>query len=306
MKHLVVIGSAGQDGSYLSEQAAANGWRVSGFDLGNPAPLSDRAAMSALVTQLQPDALVYLAAAHHSSEDPARALGDELVAAEQVHVIGWLHTLDALRAVSPKARAFYAASSHCFGEGNGARITERTPLAPKTPYALTKAHGVELGRLFRAQGQHVSSGFLFNHESPRRAPRFVSQRICRGAVAAARARSKNEPFTLELGSTSAVVDWGYAPDYTRAMLQILEADTPDDYVIASGVPHSVADWCRLAFGAVGLEWREFVVERAERMTRTVAPLIGDSTLLEQRTGWRPATTFEAMVEQMVRAAEASP
>lgn len=302
----LVIGSAGQDGSYLSEQLTARGWEVTGLDRETPhrLELTDRSEVVRWVRELAPDRLYYLAAYHHSSEDPARGLPDELQVAEAVHVRGWLHALEGLFLAKPDARAFFAASSHCFGEGvPGRLVNEQTPMAPRSAYAVTKASAVELGRLFRAQGRHVSAGFLFNHESERRQARFVSQRICRGAVEAARRHARAEPFTLELGSLSAVVDWGYAPDYTQAMSHITEFDTPGDYVIATGVAHTVADWCSLAFSAVGLDWQAFVRERGERVTRQVAPLIGDATLLRTRTGWAPQVSFEAMVGRMVEAAQ---
>jgi GDPmannose 4,6-dehydratase len=307
VKHALIIGSAGQDGSYLTEQLTAAGWQVTGVDRATPltAPLHEREGMRALLRTVAPDAVYYLAAYHHSSEDAARELADELLQAELIHVTGWIHCLDAVFAVRPQARAFYAASSHCFGDGvEGQRISERTPLSPKSAYAATKAAGVEVARLFRARGHHVSAGFLFNHESPRRPQRFVSQRISRGAVAAAAAKARGEPFALELGSTSSVVDWGYAPDYTRAMSRIIESDTPGDFIIASGVPHSIADWCATAFEAVGLSWREHVVERHDRVTRQVAPLIGDASAL-RALGWAPEMSFQNMVLGMVQAAKTS-
>lgn len=303
MKRALIIGSAGQDGSFLSEQLAGAGWSVVGVDR-NTVPaceLRDAAQVNELVRVAECDALFYLAAFHHSSEDAARPLGEELVQSQEVHVTGWVHCLEALTRHRPAARAFYAASSHVFGEPTG-RVTEETPFSPRSAYAVTKAAGVEVGRLYRARGLHVSSGFLFNHESPRRPARFVSQRISGGAVAAARAVAEGRPYSLELGSLSAVVDWGYAPDYTAAMLRIVTCDAPSDYVVASGVPHTIQDWCSLAFEAVGLDWRRFVTERPGRVTRQVPPLVGDATHLRQATGWAPSMSFENLVRLMVDAA----
>lgn len=305
MKHAVVIGSAGQDGSYLGEQLAEAGWTVTGIDrnTAQKCDLQDAAQVRELVRGSQCDALFYLAAFHHSSEDAARPLGDELLQSQAVHVTGWIHCLEALMTERPAARAFYAASSHVFGEPlSEGLVTEATPFSPRSSYAVTKAAGVEVGRLYRARGLHVSSGFLFNHESPRRPARFVSQRIAQGAVAAARAVAQGQPFSLELGNLSAVVDWGYAPDYTAAMLRIVTRDAPSDYVVATGVPHTIQDWCSLAFEAVGLDWRRFVTERPGRVTRQVPPLVGDASSLRKATGWAPSMSFENMVRLMVDAA----
>lgn len=310
MNRALIIGSAGQDGSYLSEQLRAEGYTVVGVDRHTAGcNLLDAGWVSELVRSSGCDALFYLAAHHHSSEDPSRALGEELLRAQEVHVTGWIHCLEALVNFRPGARSFYAASSHVFGEGKSPTltlrpglVTEDTPFAPRSAYAVTKAAGVEVGRLYRARGRHVSSGFLFNHESPRRAARFVSQRIAQGAVAAARSVALGKPFSLELGSLSAVVDWGYAPDYTKAMLRIVRCDAPGDYIVATGVPHTIEDWCSLAFGAVGLDWRRFVIEQPGRVTRQVAPLLGDSSRLRAATGWAPSMTFENMVMLMVEAA----
>lgn len=304
MKRALVVGSAGQDGSYLVEQLAARGVEVRGVDRHTvPAcDILDASAVKALVADLRPDAVFFLAAHHHSSEDVAGALGAEVLQAQAIHVTAWVHLLDALVAHAPAARAFYAASSHVFGEPPTPMQDESTPFAPRSPYAVTKAAGVEVGRLYRAKGLHVSSGILFNHESPRRPSRFVSQRIAQGAVAAARAVAEGKPFTLELGNLSAVVDWGYAPDFTEAMARIVEHEQPDDYVVATGEPHTPADFCRVAFEAVGLDWRQHVVERPGRVTRQVPPLVGDAKRLRRATGWSPSVSFETMVRLLVAAA----
>ncbi len=302
MKRALVVGSAGQDGSYLSEQLAADGWVVTGVDRHTPVrcDLFDAAAVAALVRDVSPDAVFFLAAYHHSSEDAARPLAQELLESQAIHVTAWVHLLEALATQRPECRAFYAASSHVFGTPQTPTLNEASPFSPRTSYAVTKAAGVEVGRLYRARGLHVSSGFLFNHESPRRPERFVSQKI---ACAAVRAKEQGAAFKLELGSLSAVVDWGYAPDYTNAMLRIVNRDVPADYVIATGVPHTPADFCKIAFEAVGLDWRQHVIEQPGRVTRQLAPLIGDATFLRRHTGWAPSISFETMVRLMVSAAQ---
>jgi GDPmannose 4,6-dehydratase len=304
VKRALIVGSAGQDGTYLSEQLAAQGVEVRGVDRDTTprCDLFDPVAVRALVADFRPDGVFFLPAYHHSSEDAHEALGDELLKSQALHVTAWIHLLEALVATCPEAHAFYAASSHVFGEPPTPTQDEDTPFAPRTPYAVTKAAGVEVGRLYRARGLRVSSGILFNHESPRRPLRFVSQRIAHGAVAAARAVARGEPYTLELGSLSAVVDWGWAPDYTDAMARIVRLDTPGDFVIATGQPHTPADLCRVAFEAVGLDWTKHVVERPGRVTRQVPPLVGNAMRLRRTTGWSPAVSFEAMVQMLVAAA----
>lgn len=305
MKRALIIGSAGQDGSYLSEQLAAAGWSVVGVDRATPrrVALDDATAVAALVREVAPEALFHLAAYHHSSEDAARPLGPELLESEALHVTAWVHLLEAVAAHAPNCRSFYAASSHVFGAPRTPLIDESHPFSPTSAYAITKAAGVEVGRLYRARGLHVSAGFLFNHESPRRPTRFVSQKIVRAAVAAAHAKGRGEAFLLELGSLSAVVDWGYAPDYTNAMLRIVTCDEPADYVIATGTPHTPADLCREAFHAVGLDWTEFVRERPGAVTRQLPALLGDASALRKATGWAPTVSFETMVRSMVIAAQ---
>lgn len=304
MKRALVVGSAGQDGGYLCEQLAAKGVEVRGVDRGTtPAcDILDAGAVQALVREVAPDAAFFLAAHHHSSEDVAGALAEEVLRAQAVHVTAWVHLLDALERHAPKARAFYAASSHVFGEPPTPVQDESTPFAPRTTYAVTKAAGVQVGRLYRARGLHVSAGILYNHESPRRGAAFVSQRIARGAVAAERAAAAGQAFTLELGNLSAVVDWGYAPDFTDAMQRIVAHPEPQDWVVATGEPHTPADFCRLAFEAVGLDWQRYVVERPGRMTRQVPPLVGNAMRLRQLTGWKPSVSFETMVRLLVAAA----
>ncbi len=317
MKRALVVGSAGQDGRILTQQLARRGLAVAGIDRGVvtleggalPAlPETDllrREQVDALISGFEPDAIFYLAAFHHSSEDDVEQnLADLFAQSLAVHVDGWLNVLEATRRHAPSAHLFYAASSHVFGTPPTPVQNEETPFQPDNAYGITKSAGVQIGRFFRARGLHVSSGILYNHESELRPARFVSQRIARGAVRAAEAQRAGEPFSLELGSLSAVVDWGYAPDYTAAMQRIVETREPGDYVVATGIPHTVDDFCAAAFQAVGLDHRPFVVERPGRITKQLAPLVGNATRLRQATGWAPSVTFEEMVRRLVAAARA--
>jgi GDPmannose 4,6-dehydratase len=187
-----------------------------------------------------------------------------------------------------------------FGYPATPRQDESTRFAPRNAYAITKVAGAHACALYRERySLHVSVGILYNHESPLRGPRFVSQRIVRGAW-----RARREPgYRLKLGSLSAVVDWGYAPDYVDAMVRIVSHPVPDDYVIATGEPHTVREFVEIAFARLGLDWREHVEEEASLVTTTSATLIGDSTKLRARTGWSPTVGFEQMVDILLRAAE---
>lgn len=315
MKRALIVGSAGQDGRILRDQLRARSIEVVGLDRGGlelagvaielPATvdLAQRSEVADLVRRVAPDAVFYLAAFHHSSEDAFETdLVDLFRQSVAVHVDGWVHLLDAIRAHAPAARVFYAASSHVFGSPAASIQDESTPFAPDNAYGITKAAGVQIGRFFRQRGLHVSSGILYNHESPLRPARFVSQRIVLGAVAAAEAMREGRVYTLELGSLSAIVDWGWAADTTEAMQRIVAAAEPGDYVVATGKPHTVEDFCRLAFAAVGLEHTRHVTERGGRVTKRLVPLVGDASKLRQGTGWAPTVTFEEMVRLLVAAA----
>lgn len=312
MERVLIIGSEGQDGRILTGQLRERGIEVArlarnltdvpGRSVGEAVPLVDAERVASLIREIGPDAIFYLAAFHHSSDDIALAPVLLFEQSFQVHVDGWLNVLEVARFYTLVARIFYAASSHCFGRPDVPVQDERTPFQPDNAYGITKTAGVHIARYYRDMGTHVSVGLLYNHESELRAPRFVSQRIVRGAVQAAAAHSRGERYVLELGDLGAVVDWGYAPDYTAAMQRIVEHPEPADYVVASGVPHTVMQFCEQAFAAVGLDAREHVRERAGRITKRLAPLVGDASRLRRATGWRAETSFAHMVSRLVSAA----
>jgi GDPmannose 4,6-dehydratase len=309
MKTALVVGSGGQDGRLLVEKLAQDG-RVVGLDVtgttrhgfeGELPPkvlLTSSPEVDALVSRVRPDEIYYLAAHHHSAEERPND-ASELRACLDVHVLGLVNVLDAVTRHVPACRVFYAGSSHMFGRPETAPQSERTPFAPKNPYAITKVAAAHTCALYRERGVHASVGILYNHESTRRGPQFVTTRIVRGA----RAAKKDPSFRLQLGSLSAVVDWGYAPDYVDAMTRIVAQDTPDDYVIATGEPHTVRDFAELAFRAVGLDWADYVTETAGLVKGVQATLIGDASKLRTRTGWKPTVSFEQMVNLLALAEE---
>ena len=271
---------------------------VEGVELPSVVDLQDERQLADLCARFVPDELYYLAARHHSSEEhPDEAT--ELRECTKVHLLGLVNVLEAVRKNTPGCRVFYASSSHTFGQPTTQRQDESTPFSPRNPYAVTKVAGTHVCRLYRERyGMHVSVGILYNHESPLRGPRFASQRIAHGARQAAR----DSAFRLKLGSLAAVVDWGYAPDFVDAMLRIVSEPCPDDYVVATGEPHTVRDFVEAAFGFMNVDWRAHV-EESQTIAASHGMLVGDASKLRGRTGWAPTVTFEKMVQILVAAAE---
>ncbi len=308
-KTAVIVGSAGQDGVWLERELAANGRRVFGLRRnestrpdGARAPavdILDAEETSRLVRAVAPDEIYYLAAFHHASAAPALRDPSTLFDKSfQVNVRGAVNFLEAVKNHHPEARIFYAGSSLVFGQPADASQSERTPFAPACAYGISKAAGIRACSMYCADyGLFVSSGILFNHESERRPLRFLSRKIVAEAVRIKKGLSRE----LLLGDLSARADFGYAPDFTRAMRLILENDAPGDYVVATGEIHGVRDWLEISFGLLDLDWRDHVGEDATLLSRRRAPLVGDASKLKRHTGWRPEISFEKMVERMVAA-----
>jgi GDPmannose 4,6-dehydratase len=308
-KSVLVIGAHGQDGSYLCEQLAADGAAVSALTraglmapgAGDTTPLSlaDGAAMRRMIRDGSFDEIYYLAAYHHSSEDQRGSIGDLVRSSLAVHVDGLLNVLDAMAAVAPKARLFYAASSHIFGVADGSPQTEETPLRPICAYGITKSAGVELCRLFRQEhGIFASVGILYNHESPRRGPNFLSRKVARAVVEIDRgARAE-----LVLADLDARTDWGYAPEYVDAMRRILALEQPGDFVISSGRAESVREFVAAAFGRIGLDWTKHVrVDRALDRKSKRGLLVGNPDKVARLTGWSARTSAQDLARLMVDA-----
>jgi GDPmannose 4,6-dehydratase len=301
MKTAVVLGSEGQDGRLLSAFLGSRGYRVIGVDV-SPGSLdiTSESEVAAFLRSERPDELYHLAAVHHSSESAPEAASQTAQAACEVNFLSLVYCLEGIRQGSPSTRLFYAASSHVFGDTESEVQDESTPLRPDSLYGLTKSGGVLACRTYRqAHGVFASAGILYNHESNLRPPGFLSRKIVRAAVEI-RAGSKKQ---LALGSLSTIGDWGHAEDYVRAMHLILSHGKPDDFVVATGEPHTVQDFVRVAFEAAGLDWKRYVVEDRSIPLRRTPVRIGNPAKLMRDTGWRPTMTFEQMVKRLLEAEE---
>jgi GDPmannose 4,6-dehydratase len=309
----LVTGLTGQDGSYLAELLLAHGYRVCGLvrpdrphgartlppalqgrvEL-HRADLLDGPALAEVVRLVRPDEVYNLAAVTFV---PASVR--EPLAVYEFNVLSAARLLDAVRSECPEARYFQAGSSEMFGNAAASPQNEDTPFRPRSPYGAAKVAVHHLAAAYRAGfGLFACTGILFNHESPRRGPEFVTRKITRGA---ARVRLGLDT-ELRLGSLDARRDWGFAGDYVRAMWLMLQQDRPDDYVIGTGVAHTVEEFVALAFARVGLDWRQHVVIDPQFVRPPEAvPLIADASRARERLGWRPELPFADLVHQMVDA-----
>lgn len=306
---ILIVGHRGQDGSILREQLLRGGEAVCGLGReGFVTPdgvvhpgvsLADPQSLQDAVARLQPREVYYLAAHHHSAQtftDDGSLLRDSLA----VNTLGLAAMLEAIRRSAPRARLFYAASSHVFGDPPTAPQTEDTPFAPRSPYAVSKVAGVELCRFFRrTHDVFAACGYLYNHESPRRPPEFLSRKT---AIAAA-AIADGGRDKLTLGTLDAVVDWGYAPEYVEAMRLILGLPAPGDFIIASGRATTVEAFVAAAFAHVGHDWRDHVTLDPTLIRRAppARPYIGDARRLTEASGWRARTSATELAAIMVDA-----
>ncbi len=317
-KRALITGITGQDGSYLAELLLENGYEVHGvirrsssFNTGridhiysdphlpdsrlklHYGDLTDAGSLRRIVEEAQPDEIYNLAAQSHvkvSFEQP------EYTA--EVTALGSLHLLEAARALGQGVRYYQAGSSEMFGDVVETPQSERTPFRPRSPYACAKVFAHYQTINYReAYGLFASNGILFNHESCRRGETFVTRKITRGAT---RIRLGLQD-KLYLGNLAAKRDWGYAPDYMRAVWLMLQQDRPGDLVIATGEVHSVQEFAERAFAALDLDWRDHVVidPRYFRPTE-VDILMGDASKARAELGWEPSFGFAEIVNAMVR------
>jgi GDPmannose 4,6-dehydratase len=295
----LIVGCNGQDGRYLSRLATEKGYEVLGLGR-NTVDIRQADAARRVVAEFRPDEIYFLAAFHHSSEDPALEDRELIERSVEVNTLALNNVLSGIVKESPQSRLFYAASSRVFGVPTTARQDETAPINPVCPYGISKAAGIQLCRYYRSQrGVFASVGIFYNHESPLRPSRFISRKIVSAAVRI----SKGSREKLIVGDLNALVDWGYAPDYVLAAWQILQLEEPDDFVIGTGVTHSVREFVEKAFLALGMDWTGHVLEDRALLNRTppASILCADSGKLYRRTGWQPKVTFGALVEKLVEA-----
>ncbi len=303
----LVTGIGGQDGWYLAHHLRDLGTEVWGATRGSAAPpglpfvrltppadLRDGASLERAVVAAQPDEVYHLAA-----QSSVGASWDDPVGTGDVTGLGTLRLLEAVRRIAPAARVFVPSSSEVFGEPARAPQDETTPIRPVSPYGAAKAYAQQAAAMYRRRhGLFVAIGILYNHESPRRPPVFLSRKVTSGAAAIAR----GEQTELRLGNLEARRDWGFAGDYVRAMPLMLRSPAPDEYVIATGETHAVREWCEAAFARVGLDWRDYVVVDPSLWRPTEPmPLTGDASKAHQRLGWAPTVPFPALVDLMMDA-----
>lgn len=312
VKNALITGITGQDGSYLAELLLDKGYEVWGLvRRASTDPhdriahildrvhlvagdLSDQSSLIAAVEQADPDEVYNLAAQSFVGDSWRQALYTG-----EVDALGVTRMLDALLRVKPSARFYQASSSEMFGKVREVPQNENTPFHPRSPYGVAKVYGYHITVNYRESfGMHASNGILFNHESPRRGLEFVTRKITDG-VARIKLGICND---LRLGNLDAQRDWGYAGDYVKMMWLMLQQDEPDDYVVATGLTHTVREFCEIAFEHVGLDYREHV-KIDERFVRPaeVDLLLGDASKAERVLGWKPEVSFRELVEMMVDA-----
>lgn len=311
MKIALITGITGQDGSYLAEQLLDKGYEVHGlirrsstfntsridhvFDRLNlhHGDMMDALGLCHLLGRIEPCEVYHLAAQSH-----VRVSFDIPSATFLTTGAGCLNMLEAIRLVNPTGIRYYqASSSEMFGKVQETPQRETTPFYPRSPYGCAKVAAYWLTKNYReSYGMHASNGILFNHESPRRGATFVTRKITRAVEAIRRGKQDS----LALGNLDALRDWGYAPEYTDAMWRMLQQDTPDDYVIATGKTHSVREFAELAFGFYGLDWQRYVkIDPRLFRPAEVDLLLGDPSKAEQKLDWKATTSLAQLVEAMM-------
>lgn len=312
MKTALITGITGQDGSYLADFLLSEGYRVVGMVRRSSTvtferiehiqddidivqgDLHDQSSLVAIMEEYSPDEVYNLAA-----QSFVPTSWKQPVLTGEVTALGVTRMLEAIRLVKKEARFYQASSSEMFGKVREVPQTEETPFYPRSPYGVAKVYGHWITVNYReSYDLYACSGVLFNHESPRRGREFVTRKITYG-VARIKLGLADE---IRLGNLEARRDWGFAGDYVRAMWLMLNQDTPDDYVISTGVTHSVRELCEAAFSHVGLNYEDYVVQdpRFYRPAE-VDLLVGDPRKAREKLGWEPDIQFEELVTMMVDA-----
>jgi GDPmannose 4,6-dehydratase len=311
-KRAIITGITGQDGSYLAELLLEKGYEVVGMIRRSSAPnlwriehildritlkpadLLDQLSLIRLIDEVRPHELYNLAA---MSFVPAS--WDQPMLTGEYNSQGVTRLLDAVRQVDPSIRFYQASSSEMFGKVREMPQKETTPFYPRSPYGVSKVFAHYITVNYReSYDLFAVSGMLFNHESPRRGLEFVTRKVTDGVARIKLGLAK----TLSIGNLDARRDWGFAGDYVRAMWLMLQESTADDYVIATGVSHSVRELIEIAFARVGLRWEDFVkVDPALLRPAEVEHLLGDASKAQQQLKWKPEVSFTQLVQMMVDA-----
>ena len=313
-KVALITGIAGQDGSYLSEHLLSLGYEVHGvvrrhsvaenqsFRLNklknsvttHYGDLLDYPSLNRIVSNVMPDEIYNLAAMSH-----VRVSFDMPSFTIKTNALGVLHMLEIYRTTCPKAKFYQASSSEMFGntvdEDGIQRIT--TPMNPVSPFGCAKVMGYNLVRHYRhAYKLHACNGILFNHESPRRGSNFVTNKVVKGAVSI----KKGLQDKLELGNMDSYRDWGHSKDYVRAMHLIINHETPEEFIVATGETHSVRDLCETVFTKLGMDYKKYIEQNPKYMRpEELKYLKGDPSKAQQILGWKPEYTFETMLDEMI-------
>jgi GDPmannose 4,6-dehydratase len=312
MKTALVTGITGQDGSYIAEYLLDQGYAVYGLvrrtsvqSLGRVTHLRDRIellngdlldqnSLINAIAEAKPDEIYNLAA---QSFVPASF--SQPVLTGEFTALGVTRILEAIRVVNPKIRFYQASSSEMFGKVESVPQNENTKFHPRSPYGVAKLYGHWITVNFReSYGIFAVSGILFNHESPRRGPEFVTRKITLAAARIAAGRQKE----LRLGNLEARRDWGFTGDYVRAMHRMLQQPEPVDFVIGTGETHTVREFVELAFECAGLDWKKYVVSDPKLVRPAeVDLLIADPRRAREELGWEPRVSFRELVRMMVDA-----
>jgi len=315
-KIALITGITGQDGAYLAQHLLRQGTTVYGLLRRSASAdvigerlrwlgilddvnlidgdLIDLSSCIRIMEKVKPDEVYNLAA-----QSFVAASFNQPLLTGAVTGLGAANVLEAVRIACPQARFYQASSSEMFGKIQQQRQSESTPFYPRSPYAVAKLYAHWMTVNYRESfGMHASSGILFNHESPLRGIEFVTRKITDGVARIHLGLARE----LKLGNLDATRDWGHARDYVKAMHLMLQQDTPDDYVVATGRTTSIRAFCEMAFRQVGLNWQDHVVTSADLLRPSeVDVLFGDPTKAEQRLGWVAETALEDMVTEMVEA-----
>ena len=312
MKKALITGVAGQDGSYLAEFLLDKDYDVYGIEkywdtlsvhlskrikCCHDIDITKLNSLKKIIRKIEPDEIYHLAAHHFSSQNQ----GNKNKSFKQFYLVNFLATneiLETIKGYLPKCRFFYASSCQIFGEADCFPQNETTPFRPDSLYGITKAAGTNLCQFYRDyNGIYTSVGILFNHESVRRPMSFVTSQIAESAAKA----FLGMPVKHVLNNLYAEVDWGAAQDYVRAMWLTLQQQTGDNYIISSGVTHTVNEFAEIAFSSLGLNSSDFIFQDPNIKRKTRMPYLGDYNKIKKQCNWQPLISFNDIVNEMVQA-----